>query len=40
MIIVDTGAFVSLFNRRDAAHLASQKAFAELQEHSKDQFRF
>lgn len=32
MIIVDTGAFVALFNRRDAAHLAAQKAFAEIQE--------
>ena len=31
-IIVDTGAFIALFNRRDAAHLAAQKAFAELQE--------
>jgi uncharacterized protein len=32
MIIVDTGAFVALFNRRDSAHMAAQRAFDTLQE--------
>ncbi|WP_242023027.1 hypothetical protein [Pseudanabaena mucicola] len=32
MIIIDTGAFVALFNRRDSAHLAAQKAFETIQE--------
>ena len=32
MIIIDTGAFVALFNRRDSAHLAAQRAFETIQE--------
>lgn len=32
MIIVDTGAFVALFNRRDSNHLAAQRAFEIIQE--------
>ncbi|HBC42867.1 MAG TPA: hypothetical protein DCZ88_13500 [Pseudanabaena sp.] len=32
MIIFDTGAFVALFNRRDSAHLAAQRAFETIQE--------
>ena len=32
MIIVDTGAFGALFNRRDSNHLAAQRAFEIIQE--------
>jgi predicted nucleic acid-binding protein len=32
MIIIDTGAFVALFNRCDSAHLAAQRAFETIQE--------
>ncbi len=32
MIIVDTGAFLALFNKRDTHHIAAQRAFGKVSE--------